>query len=129
MIRDRSLKAGITHGLIMLFVVIVTISSLAPIIHTLALSFSSMSYAVSGAVTFIPMGFTFDAYNRIMEDAQFLRSFMISVARVLAGGGLSIMLTVMMAYPLSKEPERFRFRNIYMWLIIFTMLFSGGLYT
>jgi len=127
MIRDKSIKASITHALIMAFVVLVTISALAPIVHTLALSFSSMNYAVAGAVTFLPRGFTLDAYNRIMNDSQFLRSFGISVRRVFIGGGLSMILTVMMAYPLSKEKERFKFRNAYMWTLVFTMLFSGGL--
>ena len=127
MVREKSFKASLMHGLVMCFVIFITACSLLPIIHTLALSFSSMNYALAGMVYFMPRGFTLDAYNRIMDDAQFLRSFLISVMRVLIGGGLSVILTVMMAYPLSKEKERFRFRNAYMWVIVFTMLFSGGL--
>jgi len=111
----------------MLFVVFVTFIAILPIIHTLALSFSSMNYAVAGLVYFLPKGFTFDAYHKIIEDMQFIRSFGISVLRVIVGGGVGVVITVLMAYPLSKEKEQFRFRNIYMWFIIVTMLFSGGL--
>jgi len=106
---------------------LITASSLLPLLHTLALSFSSTNYALAGVVGFLPRGLTLDAYNRIMDDAQFIRSFGISVMRVIVGGGLSVVITLLMAYPLSKEKERFRFRNVYMWIIVFTMLFSGGL--
>ena len=127
MVRARTWKAQCAHGLIISAVIATTAVSLAPIVHTLALSFSSMYYATAGLVGFWPRGFTLDAYDRILSDSQFFTSFMISVARVAAGGGFSIVITVMMAYPLSKEKERFRFRNVYMWLLVFTMLFNGGL--
>ena len=127
MIRDKSLKAKLIHSFIGLSVLIVTIISLAPILHTLALSFSNMQYATAGLVYFWPKGFTFDAYNKIIEDSQFFTSFGISVLRVIIGGGLSIFFSIIMAYPLSKEKAVFRFRNVYMWFLVFTMLFSGGL--
>ena len=127
MVRGKSFTNKLIHALIMLFVVFVTFIAILPIIHTLALSFSSMNYAVAGLVYFLPKGFTFDAYHKIIEDMQFIRSFGISVLRVIVGGGVGVVITVLMAYPLSKEKERFRFRNIYMWFIIVTMLFSGGL--
>ena len=40
---------------------------------------------------------------------------------------LSMLLTILIAYPLSKEADRFRFRTVYVWIFFFTMLFSGGL--
>ncbi|MDW7657364.1 MAG: carbohydrate ABC transporter permease [Bacillota bacterium] len=36
-------------------------------------------------------------------------------------------IMILMAYPLSKEKGEFRSRNIFMWMMVFTMLFSGGL--
>ena len=127
MVRGDNLKSRFAHGLIIVSVILTTLLSLAPIIHTLALSFSSINYATAGLVNFWPLGFTLDAYHRIMSDTQFFSSFMTSVARVFFGGGVSIFITIMMAYPLSKERESFRLRNVYMWLLVFTMLFNGGL--
>ena len=46
---------------------------------------------------------------------------------VALGGALNFLMTVLAAYPLSKSPREFRGRNVYMWTMVFTMLFSGGL--
>jgi len=127
MVRSKKFKDRFIYGLIIAIVVIITLVSLAPIMNTLALSFSSQSFALAGKVSFWPMGFTFDAYKRILNDSAFFTSFYVSVKRVIIGGGLNLFLVILMAYPLSKEKKDFKFRNIYMWIIIFTMLFSGGL--
>jgi putative aldouronate transport system permease protein len=127
MVRSKTFKSRFGYGLIVAIVVILTLVSLAPIINTLAISFSSQSYAQAGKVYFWPMGFTIDAYKSIMHDSAFFTAFFISVKRVVAGGAINIILIILMAYPLSREKKDFKFRNIYMWTIIFTMLFSGGL--
>ena len=50
-----------------------------------------------------------------------------SVERVAIGLPLNMILTIMLAYPLSKESTSFRMRTVYVWIFFFTMLFSGGL--
>ena len=52
---------------------------------------------------------------------------MISIERVVLGGGLGIFLTVLCAYPLSKSSQVFKMRTVYVWYFFITMLFSGGL--
>jgi ABC-type glycerol-3-phosphate transport system permease component len=49
------------------------------------------------------------------------------VKRVLFGGLLNFALNIMMAFALSKDSKEFRMRNTYMWFLVFTMLFSGGI--
>lgn len=49
-----------------------------------------------------------------------------SVKRVFLGVIINMILTVLMAYPLSLETRQFPSRDRYMWLLIFTMLFNGG---
>lgn len=101
--------------------------SLAPILNTLAISFSSKLAVSSGEVTFWPVHPNLFAYRQVLSDHQFFRSFGISLERVLLGGAINLILTVLMAYPLSRTSKQFPMRNVYMWFIIFTMLFSGGL--
>lgn len=127
MVRSKTFKSRFGDGLVIAIVVIISLISLAPIINTLAMSFSSQSYALAGEVYFWPRGFNVDAYQRIMNDSAFFTAFLVSVERVIVGGGLNVLLIILMAYPLSKEKKAFKSRNIYMWFIVFTMLFSGGL--
>jgi ABC-type glycerol-3-phosphate transport system permease component len=43
------------------------------------------------------------------------------------GASLSFAVTVLMAYPLSRNPRDFRMRNAIMWTLVFCMIFNGGL--
>ncbi len=99
----------------------------APIIHTIALSLSDKAAAAAGWVLFWPVSATLASYEKLLGDLQFFRSFGISVLRVLLGVSINMLLTVLMAFPLSREPRAFRARNIYAWACVFTLLFSGGL--
>ncbi len=67
------------------------------------------------------------AYNKILSDGQFWRSFMISVIRVVLALALNLAVTIPMAYAMTKSKKEFRARNIYMNLLIFAMLFNGGM--
>jgi putative aldouronate transport system permease protein len=100
---------------------------LMPMLHVLALSLSSKNAALAGLVSFWPVDLTVTPYKMMMTDDRFSAAFLISVERVLLGGGLNLVLTVLTAFPLSMEKEDFPARNVYMWVVIFTMLFGGSL--
>ena len=100
---------------------------LAPVINIVAISFSSASVAEAGLVSFWPRNPTFASYERILEDRIFFGTVIVSLLRVVIGTSLSLLLLFLMAYPLSLEKEEFSKRNWYMWFVIFTMLFNGGI--
>lgn len=127
MVRSKSKISSLFDVFLMFFLSATALLCLAPIINTVAISFSEQSKAAAGMVFFRPVNFTFASYNELLGDARFFNSFLISVKRVLLGGGLNMLLTIIMAYPLSKDVKTFRARNVYMWLMVFTMLFNGGL--
>jgi len=56
-----------------------------------------------------------------------MHTFGVSIKRVVLAGGLNFILISLAGFPLSREPKEFPFRNMYMWIMIFTMMFSGGL--
>nr|WP_244660909.1 carbohydrate ABC transporter permease [Paenibacillus sp. CFBP 13594] len=100
---------------------------LLPLWNIVAISFSSSEAVSANAVGLVPVNFTTAAYTKIIDDAQFWRSFGISVLRVALTLVLNMVLIILMAYPLSKSKRDFKGRNIYMNIMIFAMLFSGGM--
>jgi putative aldouronate transport system permease protein len=98
-----------------------------PVLHTLAISFSSSSAAAAGYVTLWPVEFTWKSYEFVIAKPEFLTAMGITVLRVLLGVAINMLLTIIIAYPLSKEARVFRWRTVYVWFFVFTILFHGGL--
>ncbi|WP_097015052.1 carbohydrate ABC transporter permease [Anaerocolumna aminovalerica] len=120
-------KINISDVIIFLIVLVMGLSCLLPLWNVVALSFSDSASATANRVRFLPVNFNLNAYKKIMEDAQFWKSFMISVVRVILGTVINMLLTILMAYPLSKSKKEFRAQGIYMKLAIFAMLFPAGM--
>lgn len=100
---------------------------IAPMIHILALSFSSSAAISGGEVFFWPVKYTTAAYEYCLKKREFIRSLLVSVERILLGISFNMLLTILAAYPLSKEVKSFKYRTVYSWIFVFTMLFAGGL--
>lgn len=109
------------------FLILLAILCVLPMVHVLALSLSSNAAATAGVVRLWPVGFNTASYTYVMEQAAFVRSFLVSLQRVALGVSINLILTVLLAYPLSKEAHKFKARTLYAWLFVFTMLFNGGL--
>lgn len=127
MIRSKSFGSKVADGCIWTVILILTAACLFPLLNMVAISFSNKSAAAGNLVGLVPVDFTLASYKTLLQESQFWRSFGISVARVVFGTALNLILVVLMAYPLSKTKREFGSRNIYMNLMIFAMLFSGGM--
>jgi putative aldouronate transport system permease protein len=127
MVESKSISARIGRVVIHTIVISLGLICLLPLWNIVAISFSSSEAVTANAVGLIPVNFTTETYKMIMEDAQFWRSFGISVQRVFLSLIINMVLIVLMAYPLSKSKRVFKGRNIYMNLLIFSMLFNGGM--
>ena len=114
-------------AVVYLLLAIFSLLCLVPLLNTLALSFSSSVMASSGTVSFWPKQFTLAAYEAIVGEKQFFGAFWISIKRVVLGGTINFLMMVLCAFPLAHSEKAFRGRNVYMYFLIFTMLFSGGL--
>ena len=109
------------------FLLLVGLICLIPMVHILAVSLSSSSIAATGSVSLWPKGFTLAAYEFVAQRSAFWKSIGISLQRVILGGAINILLTIMIAYPLSKEKGEFRMRTFYSWSFFITMIFGAGL--
>jgi len=109
------------------FLILSALLCIIPLMHILAVSFSSSSAAAAGKVILWPVDFSLYSYAYVAKRAAFWQSMLVSVERIALGGFINLFLTILCAYPLSKESSEFRFRTFYAWTFFITMLFSGGL--
>lgn len=100
---------------------------LVPMIHILAISLSSPGPVAAQRVSLWPVQFTWSAYEWVVANPDFLRAMWVSFQRLGLAVPLSLLFTVVTAYPLSKERKYLRSRAVYVWFFFLTMLFSGGL--
>jgi len=107
--------------------VIVGLLCILPLFNVLALSLSDNIAVQQGRVAFWPVNLTTVGYEYIMKNNAFWLSMWVSVKRIVMGFCVNMLLTIMVAYPLSKSSAVFPARTRYAWFFLFTMLFGGGL--
>ena len=107
--------------------VLLALLCLFPVYHILVLSLSDKSAIAANKVTIWPIGFQTNAYVRILQSADFLRAFSVSIGRVIVGSIINMVVLVLAAYPLSLHKEQFKGREVLMWLLYIPAFFSGGL--
>ncbi|TFE29474.1 carbohydrate ABC transporter permease [Cohnella luojiensis] len=110
-----------------LFLAAIAAACLFPLVNVLAISFSASSAVGAGEVKLWPIGFNLKSYEFVLGKPEFANAFLISLERVAVGVPVNMLLTILVAYPLSRERKDFRFRNAYAWYFVVTILFSGGL--
>jgi putative aldouronate transport system permease protein len=108
-----------------LFLTVLGLVCVLPFLHVAAKSFSDEASVMANKVTFIPIGWNLDSYTFVLMKSGFLAAFQVTVFVTVVGTLLSLAITVMAAYPLSK-PE-FRGRKAILLLYVFSMLFYGGI--
>ncbi|MEH7180204.1 carbohydrate ABC transporter permease [Neobacillus vireti] len=109
------------------FLALLGIICVLPLIHILAVSFSGSAPANANLVTFFPIEFTLDAWEKTLGNERFLRSLWNGIFRTVLGTAISLFCITLAAYALSKEDHEFKGRKLYVYFFIFIMLFHGGL--
>lgn len=115
----------LTRTIISFLLLVISISCLAPVLNILAISVSGKQAIESGKVLLWPIGFTFQSYTALIQGTRILESLWNGIIMTVGGVFLSMIFTICAAYPLSKS--YFYGRRTYTMLILFTMVFSGGL--
>ena len=108
-----------------LFMIIILIIMIYPLYFTVIASFSEPSYVARGQVTFLPRGFSLDAYYNVFRNDRIWRGYANSIFYTIVGTFISLVLTLPAAFVLSKK--ELRGKTFITWYFLFTMFFSGGL--
>ena len=104
---------------------ILAVIFLYPFLYTVSRSLSDSAHIIRGSVWLLPQGLNLEAYRALLDDSSIVRSILYTLAMTLSGVFLSIVMTTLAAFPLSKK--HLRGRNLFMTIIIITMYFRGGL--
>ena len=104
---------------------LIALLSLYPFVFTLSMSLSSAAEANRQSLHVFPTQTSLDAYRIVLSDHAVLRATFNSICRTLLGTLLTLVATCTVAYPLSRP--QFPHRNLTLFLIVFTMIFSGGI--
>ncbi len=115
------LSSGVIYFLLALLVFV----TFYPFWNSAVISFNTGSDTSLGGVTFWPRDFTFDNYEVVFQDKRLTQAFLISILRTVAGTLLSILLTAIFAYGMSKK--ELVGRKYYMIFCIIPLYFDGGL--
>jgi putative aldouronate transport system permease protein len=94
-------------------------------LHIVASSLSSPGAVASAQVFLWPVDFSLVGYQAAFENPLILRGYVNSLGYAAAGSLISVVLTIAIAYPLSRVD--LVGRNLVMAFIVFTMLFAGGI--
>lgn len=112
----------ILNILFMLFLIAVTAY---PYLNSLALSLNDGMDASKGGITIFPRVFTLENYEGLFKSDTLPRALLISIARVISGTTLTLLVTAFAAYAIKLK--QLPGRNIIMTFFIVPMFISGGL--
>ena len=110
-----------------IFLTMLGVLCVLPLLNIIALSFSSRNMVNARMVTFWPKQFTVSSYAYMLEKSGLVPAVLITLKRVVLGLVVNMLMTIIVAYPLSKTKEAFRSRKYYVGFFLFTMIFNGGL--
>lgn len=105
---------------------LITVSMIIPFILVISISLSDDQAIMQYGYQFIPADFSTKAYEYIFQaPTLLLRAYGVTIFTTVVGTVLSLLITAMLGYVVSRRD--FRYRNPATFFIFFTMLFNGGL--
>ncbi len=125
MLAEKPVKIWTVPQIILMLVILLfSLSCLLPFINVAALSLSGKSATLRGDVSFWPVEFETTAYKAIFADRSMMHSMWFTVLITVAYTCFAMILTILLAYPLTKK--RLKGRKFFNMMALFTMYFSGG---
>lgn len=113
------------HNMALVLMSLLAIYCVVPFLLMLSVSFSSEGSLTHG-YKFWPEAFSTAAYSYLWKKrATIARAYGLTILVTVVGTAANLILTSLFAYPLSRKD--FRYRNIFAFILFFTMLFNGGL--
>lgn len=104
----------------------VGLAAVVPMLYVAAVSVTPYAQVLkNGGYVLFPSEWTLAAYRKIFGTSNLLQSFKVTLFITTVGTAINLLLTALTAYPLSRKA--LPHRNVFLFLVVFTMLFGGGL--
>lgn len=119
-------RLSLSNFFVNLMFIVYSIICLIPLFVLLSVSFTNEQSVFQNGYRLIPQDFSLDAYKYIlMGNTPIIRAYGVTIFVTLVGTILHLVISSMFAYSLSRSEVKYR--NIVSFLVIFCLLFSGGL--
>lgn len=125
MVQDKTLSSRIFDIVNYTLLLIIGLVTILPFLHVIAGSFTTVTELAQKQFVLFPTVWSLDAYKYVFSTNTVFRSLGVSVGVTFFGTLFSMLLTCLMAYGLSRRD--LDGRNFIMFMVLFTMLFSGGM--
>jgi putative aldouronate transport system permease protein len=111
--------------LLLAITLVLVVLCAVPLLNVAAVSLSSNAAILARRVLVWPVGFSVAAYGAVLGDMTMLRSLGFTILLTAFFTLLSMTVTVLAAYPLTKK--KLKGRNTMLVLIVITLYFQGGI--
>lgn len=126
MVIKRSRSEKMAYALIIALMIVLMIVTAYPLIYVLFASFSDPVELMSHrGILLAPRGFSLAAYEAVLQNPMIVIGYRNTLFYVTAGTSISLVLTVIGAYALSRK--NVLWKSVIMFGIVFTMFFRGGM--
>ena len=123
--RRASISSRVFDVIVYTLLVLVALVTIIPFLQVVTISMSPPEVVASYGLHLLPTKIDMEGYRSIFKYKLLWSSYYNTIVRTALGTGLSMVLYIVGAYPLSKR----YLPNWWFWMffVIFTMYFSGGM--
>lgn len=122
----KRLDDKLFDSFVYLILVICGLAAILPILYVISVSITPFGEVLrNGGFILFPREITFTAYRTLLTESNIPQAFKVTILITVVGTAVNIILTSLMAYPLSRR--NLPARNFFLLMIVFTLLFSGGI--
>ncbi|WP_214626721.1 carbohydrate ABC transporter permease [Paenibacillus agaridevorans] len=122
----KRLDDKLFDSFVYLILIICGLAAILPILYVISVSITPFGEVLrNGGFILFPREITFTAYRTLLTESNIPQAFKITIWITVVGTVVNLILTSLMAYPLSRR--NLPARNFFLLMIVFTLLFSGGI--
>ncbi|OCT14568.1 ABC transporter permease [Paenibacillus pectinilyticus] len=125
MVEDKTLAGRMFSVINYVLLTIIGLITIIPFVHVVAGSFTTSAEMATKKFVLIPTDWSIEAYRFIFSTNTIFKAMGVSIGTTLVGTIISMFITALMAYGLSRRDVDGR--KVIMFMVVFTMLFHGGL--